>query len=117
MEAMRTRTVTPVRSGGFALARVVALIGSAVAAVIVIGILLVIFDASRQNDLVTWITDAARWLTGPFHGLFHVANLSNHSFSGALQRLLTPVMRGRCAMSTSTGTIPHSSSREVTSVE
>ncbi len=27
-----------------------------------------------------------------FHGLFHVANLSNHSFAGTLQRLLTPVM-------------------------
>ena len=29
-----------------------------------------------------------------FHGLFHIANLSNHSFAGALQRLLTPVMSG-----------------------
>jgi hypothetical protein len=27
-----------------------------------------------------------------FHGLFHIANLSNHSFVGTLQRLLTPVM-------------------------
>jgi hypothetical protein len=29
-----------------------------------------------------------------FHGLFHIANLSNHSFAGVLQRLLTPVMSG-----------------------
>jgi uncharacterized membrane protein len=29
-----------------------------------------------------------------FHGLFHVANLSNHSFVGVLQRLLTPVFSG-----------------------
>jgi hypothetical protein len=29
-----------------------------------------------------------------FHGLFHVANLSNHSFVGVLQRLLTPLLSG-----------------------
>jgi hypothetical protein len=29
-----------------------------------------------------------------FYGLFHVANLSNHSFVGVLQRLLTPVFSG-----------------------
>lgn len=72
MEAMRTRTVTPVRSGGFALARIVTLIGSLVAAVIVAGILLIVFDANQHNDLVNWVTDAARWLTTPFHGLFDV---------------------------------------------
>jgi hypothetical protein len=72
MEATRTRTVTPVHSAGFALARAVAAIGSVVAGVIVVGILLVIFDASQNADVVRWVTDAARWLTGPFHGLFHV---------------------------------------------
>ena len=70
MEAMRTRTVAPVHSGLFALARAVALIGSLVAAVIVAGILLVVLDASPRADVVEWITDAARWLAGPFHGLF-----------------------------------------------
>lgn len=54
----------------FTLARVVALIGSLVAAVIVIGILLVVFEASTRADVVESITDAARWLSGPFHGLF-----------------------------------------------
>ncbi len=72
MEAMRTRTVTPIHSGRFTLARVVALIGSLVAAVIVIGILLVVFDASARADVVEWLTDAARWLAGPFHGLFNL---------------------------------------------
>jgi hypothetical protein len=72
MEAMRTRTATPVGSGRFALARVVALIGSLVAAVIVIGILLVVFEASARTDVVEWLTDAARWLAGPFHGLFNL---------------------------------------------
>lgn len=72
MEAMRTRTVTPMRSGLFTLARVAALIGSLVAAVIVIGILLVVFDASTRADVVEWLIDAARWLAGPFHGLFNL---------------------------------------------
>ena len=70
MEATRTRPVSPVSSGLFTLARVVALIGSLVAAVIVIGILLVVFEASKDADLVRWINDAAEWLVGPFQGLF-----------------------------------------------
>jgi hypothetical protein len=72
MEATRTRTATPLGSGLFTLARVVALIGSLVAAVIVLGILLVVFDASARADVVEWITDAAKWLAGPFHGLFNL---------------------------------------------
>jgi hypothetical protein len=72
MEATRTRTAGPVTSGRFALARVVALIGGLVAAVIVIGILLIVFDANARADVVEWLTDAARWLAGPFHGLFNL---------------------------------------------
>ena len=72
MEATRTRMGTPVRSGLFTLARIVALLGSLVAAVIVVGILLVVFDASMRADVVEWTTDAAKWLAGPFHGLFNL---------------------------------------------
>lgn len=72
MEATRTRFGTPVRSGLFTLARIVALVGSLVAAVIVIGILLVVFDASMRADVVEWTADAAKWLAGPFHGLFNL---------------------------------------------
>ena len=70
MEAARTRRVAPMRSARFALARAVALIGSAVAGVIVVGILLVVLDANPRNDIVEAVTDAARWLSEPFHGLF-----------------------------------------------
>jgi hypothetical protein len=70
MEAMRTRTVAPVHSGRFALARIVTLIGSLVAGVIVIGILLIVLGANPANEVVNWLTNAAQWLTGPFHGLF-----------------------------------------------
>ena len=72
MEATRTRPVGPVSSGLSTLARVVALIGSLVAAVIVIGILLVVLEASKDADIVRWITDAAEWLVGPFTGLFNL---------------------------------------------
>jgi hypothetical protein len=72
MEAMGTRTATPLRSGLFTFARLVALAGSIVAGLIVIGILLVVFDASTHADIVEWITDAAKWLAGPFRGLFNL---------------------------------------------
>lgn len=72
MEAMRTRTATPVSSGGFAIARIVSLIGSVIAGLIVVGILLVVLDANQSNAIVEWLTDAARWLAGPFHGLFSI---------------------------------------------
>lgn len=72
MEATRTRVAGPINSGLFTLARAVALIGSLVAAVIVIGILLVVFEASTNADVVKWITDAAEWLVGPFQGLFNL---------------------------------------------
>ena len=71
MEATRTRTA-PVHSGRFAVARVIALIGSVVAGVIVVGILLVVLDARQNAEVVEWITDAAKWLAGPFHGLFNL---------------------------------------------
>jgi hypothetical protein len=70
MEATRTRTGAPVRSGLFTLARLIALVGSLVAGLIVVGILLVVLDASTRADVVEWLIDAARWLAGPFHGLF-----------------------------------------------
>jgi hypothetical protein len=69
---MRRRTATPLRSGGFALARAIALAGSIVAGVIVAGIVLVVLDANPRNDIVEAVTDAARWLAGPFRGLFSI---------------------------------------------
>jgi hypothetical protein len=68
----RTRTVSPVRSARRTLARGVGLVGRLVAGLIVAGILLVVLDANPRNDIVEWVTDAARWLAGPFHGLFSI---------------------------------------------
>ena len=53
-----------------ALARLVTLVAAVVAAIIVIGILLVVLGANQSNTLVEAGTDAARWLAGPFRDLF-----------------------------------------------
>jgi hypothetical protein len=52
------------------LARVVILIATGVALVLVLGIVLVVLEASRSNDIVQVVRDAATFLAGPFDGLF-----------------------------------------------
>jgi hypothetical protein len=52
------------------LARFVILVASAVALVLVAGILLVVLEANRSNDIVHAVRDAASFLAGPFDGLF-----------------------------------------------
>jgi hypothetical protein len=55
-----------------AVARIITLIGSIVFAILVIGILLVVLGANRDNQLVSAALDAARWLAGPFDQLFNL---------------------------------------------
>jgi hypothetical protein len=52
------------------IARVVTLVATVVAAILVLGILLVLLDANRSNDIVQTVHDAAEFLAGPFKGLF-----------------------------------------------
>ena len=52
------------------IARAVILIAGLVAAVLVLGILLVLLKADRSNDIVKAVNDAAGFLAGPFDGLF-----------------------------------------------
>jgi hypothetical protein len=52
------------------IARAVVLIAGLVAAVLVLGILLVLLKANRSNDIVKAVNDAASFLAGPFDGLF-----------------------------------------------
>jgi drug/metabolite transporter (DMT)-like permease len=51
----------------------------AVVALIVVGIVLVLLEANRSNDLVRWLLDAGKFLTTPFHDVFkphgHKANV------------------------------------------
>lgn len=57
----------------FGIARLVGTVAAIVAGIIVLGILLVVLGASRSNDLVGVALDAARWLAGPFDGLFSLS--------------------------------------------
>jgi hypothetical protein len=52
------------------IARAVTLVAAAVAAVLVLGIVLVVLEANRSNDIVQVVRDAAQFLAGPFDGLF-----------------------------------------------
>ena len=53
-----------------ALARMVTLVAAVVAGIVVVGILLVVVGANQSNEIVKAVTDAARWLAGPFRDLF-----------------------------------------------
>ena len=64
---------TPILGGGLvSVARVIATIGTIVAAIIVAGIVLKVLDANASNDIVNVVLDAAGWLVGPFKGLFSI---------------------------------------------
>ena len=71
------------------LARIIRMIAGLVAAIIVIGILLVVLDANASNAIVGAIEDAARWLAGPFKGIFH---LDSHKGTVALNWGLAAVV-------------------------
>jgi hypothetical protein len=57
-----------------ALARVVRLIVGVVVLIIVAGIVLVLLKANPTNAIVSDVHDAARWLAGPFDGIFSLHN-------------------------------------------
>jgi hypothetical protein len=52
------------------IARLIILVATAVALVLVAGILLIVLDANSSNQLVSAVHDAAKFLAGPFDGLF-----------------------------------------------
>jgi hypothetical protein len=58
------------RSGLWGLARIVSLITAIVVGLIVIGILLTLLDANKDNQIVGWLLDAAKFLVGPFKDVF-----------------------------------------------
>jgi len=49
---------------------VITTIAGVVAAIIIIGIVLVLVKANPNNQIVDFILDVGRFLTRPFHGLF-----------------------------------------------
>ena len=58
------------RRGAWGVARIVSLITSVIVGLIVIGIVLVLLDANRDNAIVDWLVGAAHWLVGPFDNVF-----------------------------------------------
>ena len=62
------------RKGTWGIARIVWLIGSLVAAALVIAILLVVLEANRDNAIVEAVLDAGRFLAGPFKDMFDLDN-------------------------------------------
>jgi hypothetical protein len=70
-------SVAPRRGGRVAaygalgvLARVIEIAVAVVALIIAVGVLLVVLEANRSNDIVKAILDAAEWLAGPFKDFF-----------------------------------------------
>jgi hypothetical protein len=59
---------------GWGIARIIRLIATALALLLVAGIALVVFEANRSNEIVNWVLDAAKWLAGPFDGMFSPDN-------------------------------------------
>jgi hypothetical protein len=58
------------RSGLWGVARIVSLITSVVVGLILIGIVLVLLEANRDNAIVDWLVGAAGWLAEPFDNVF-----------------------------------------------
>jgi hypothetical protein len=59
-------------------ANVISTITFIVVGIIVIGIVLVLLGANRNNMIVGWFYDAGNWLTTPFHGIFNKANVKTN---------------------------------------
>jgi hypothetical protein len=68
------RGVGALSQGTSMLARIVQLAVSIVVAIIVAGILLVVLKANPANSIVSEIHSWARWLAGPFDGMFSFHN-------------------------------------------
>jgi hypothetical protein len=58
------------KRGLWGLARVVSLITTIVVGLILVGILLVLLEANRDNAIVDALRDAAAWLAQPFDNVF-----------------------------------------------
>jgi hypothetical protein len=58
------------RRGLGELARIVSLITAVVVGLVVVGIVLIVLDANRDNQIVDWLVGAAEFLTEPFDNVF-----------------------------------------------
>ena len=77
----RARAGVAARKGLWGVARIVSLITSIIVGLIVVAIVLVLLEASRQNGIVDWLVGAGDWLSKPFHGIF---SLDSHKATVAV---------------------------------
>jgi hypothetical protein len=70
MGTMRANRYAGAAVARASIARFVILIATVVALVLIAGIVLVLLEANRSNDIVHAVRDAASFLAGPFDGLF-----------------------------------------------
>ena len=68
--AFRERAGAGARAGAWRLARIIQTIAGILAAVLILGIVLVLLEANRSNGIVEAVLDAAKWLAGPFDDMF-----------------------------------------------
>jgi hypothetical protein len=69
-ERARAKAGLGTHRGLWGVARIVSLVTSVVVALILVGIILVLLEANRDNAIVDWLVGAGDWLTKPFHGVF-----------------------------------------------
>jgi hypothetical protein len=62
------------RRGLWGVARIVTLVTAAVVGLLLVGILLVVLEANKSNEVVKWVLDAARFLAGPLDDVFKLHN-------------------------------------------
>jgi hypothetical protein len=81
MSAARTNRYMGATVAKAGIARAVVLVGAVVALILIAGIVLTLLGANPANGIVKAIHDAARFLAGPFRGLFH---LNSHKATEAV---------------------------------
>ena len=76
---MAARGRRTARRGLWGVARIVSLITSVVVGLIVVGIVLVLLEANRDNAIVGWLLDAAAWLEAIPAQVVGEIHLAGHS--------------------------------------
>ena len=66
------------RHGLWGAARLVSLATSIVVGILIIGIVLVLLEANRANEVVDWVLNAGEFLAKPFHNVFSMHSHKAH---------------------------------------
>ena len=89
-------------------ARIIRLVTLGVVAIIVAAILFKVLGANATNDIVSTITDWARWLVGPFKNLFSIDNVKtevavNWGLAAVVYGFVGSVLASLCARASAGG--------------